>query len=140
MARSKYGARVEYSGPIFTKDVRKTFRQNARVMLLQIAEDGADMVKQELSGHRGAEAPHIADHIEGRVKSLSGKPWQLTAAASSQLHMLLPGHKGYMTFLETGIKGGKATAFRGIYAFRRVGTAIKRTRRASQADLTKGLN
>lgn len=140
MARSKYGPRVEYSGPLFEKDVKQTFRQNGRTMLLQIAEDGSDLVKQELASHRGSDAPHIADHIEGRVRSLKGKPWQLTSVVSSQLHMQLPGHKGYMTFLETSLKGGKPTSFRGIWAFRRVGNAIKRTRRVAAADLTKGLN
>lgn len=138
--QGKYGAKVTYSGPIFEKDVKKTFRQNARVMLLQVAEDGEQLVRSELSAHRGAEAPHISDHIEGRVKSLSGKPWQLTSVVTSQLHMTLPGHKGYMTFLETGMKGARQTTFRGLYVFRRVGSAIKRTRRAQQADLTKGLN
>lgn len=141
MARSKYGPRVEYSGPLFTVDVKKTFRQNARVMLLQIAEDGEQMVKAELAMHRGSVAPHISDHIEGRVKSLTGKPWALTSVVSSTIHLQLPGHKGYAQFLEDGHRGrsGIQTTFRGYFVFRRVGAAIKRTRRPAAANLVKGL-
>lgn len=140
MARSKYGSRVEYSGPFFEKSPSKTFRQNARAALLVMAQDGADLVQSELASHRGEQAPHIADHIEGRVKSLQGKPWALSSVVSSQLHLMLPGHKGYALFLETGQRGQRQTSFRGLYAFRRVANAMKRSRKVVAADLTKGLN
>lgn len=140
MARqSKYGPRVEYSGPFFEKDIRKTFRQNARTLVLQIAEDAEKLIEGELNQHRGPDAPHIADHIEARAQALTGKKWALTAVASSQLHLQLPGHKGYATVLETGDRQGRAWG-RALWVFRRVGSAIKRTSRTARADLTKGLN
>lgn len=137
---SKYGPRIEYSGPFFTKDIRKTFRANARDLVQSIAEDGASLVQQNLSPGNGRLTGRYADAVEGRATSLRGKHWALTAVVTSTRHLEMPGFKGYGLFLETGIKGRTQTAFRGLWVYRRVGNALKRGSRVARADLTKGLN
>lgn len=140
MARSKYGPRVEYSGPFFEKDIKRTFRQNARDLVKAIAEDGETLVKSNLTPGNGRLTGDYADAVNGRAVSLKGKKWALTAVVTSTRHLQMPGFKGFGLFLETGIKGAVKTAFRGLWVYRRVGQALKRSSRAARADLTKGLN
>ena len=140
MAKSPYGPRVEYSGPFFTKDIKKTFRQNARDLVLAIAEDGEQLVKANLTPGHGRLTGDYADAVNARVGSLKGKKWALTAVVTSTRHLTMPGFKGFGIFLESGIKGGRQTSFRGLWVYRRVGQALKRNSRAARADLTKGLN
>lgn len=138
--RSKYGPSIEYSGPFFEKDIRKTFRQNARDLVSAIAEDGEAMVKADLTPGHGRLTGDYAEAVQGRVKSLSGKKWALTAVVTSTRHLQMPGYRGYGKFLETGIKGQRQTRFRGYWVYRRVANALKRGSKAARADLTKGLN
>lgn len=137
---SKYGPRVEYSGPFFTKDIKRTFRQNARDLVQTIAEDGEALVKANLTPGRGRLTGEYSDAVNGRAVSLKGKKWALTAVVTSTRHLSMPGFKGYGIFLETGVKGGKQTSFRGLWVYRRVAQALKRSSRIARADLTKGLN
>lgn len=144
--RSKYGARIEYSGPFFEKDVRKTFRANARALVSAIADDGASMVRTNLP--KSADAPHYVDYVEGRAKSLRGKKWALTAVVSGTLHLHSKNFKGYGAVLETNepvtrrAKSGTTYTISGFgkWVYRRVGNALKRGSKAARADLTKGLN
>lgn len=133
------GGKVEYSGPLFTRDIRKTFRENARAMLQDIADDGALLIQQDLTPGHGRVTGEFADHVIGRVTSLRGKRWQLTSVVSSTVHLTMPGHRGFAQFLEDGTKGGTKTAYRGLFVFRRVAAAIKRTNRPDRADLMKRL-
>ncbi len=143
---SKYGARVEYTGPLFTVDVVKTFRQNARNLVEAIAEDGERMVQAMLP--RSSVAPHYADFVEGRAKSLSGNKWALNAVVTSKLHLSSKGYKGYGAVLETTdsfqrrSRSGNVYTVQGFgkWIYRRVGNALKRGSRAARADLAKGLN
>lgn len=141
------GTRVEYSGPLFEKDLTRTLRENMRKLVLTMAQDGAALAKQEFSnsfrGHGDRVAGGYAEAIEGRAQSLRGKPWALTSVVSSTRHLQMPGYKGYGQFLETGIRGGKwgvQTSFSGYWVYRRVGNAVRRSSRIARADLTKGLN
>lgn len=144
--RSKYGPSITYSGPLFEKDVRKTFRANARQLVEAIAEDGERMVREGIP--RSSVAPHYADFVHGRAKSLKGKKWALTAAVSGQLHLTAKGFKGYGRVLETNelvtrkSRSGTAYTFtgRGLWIYRRVQNALRRGSKAARADLTKGLN
>ncbi len=61
---SKYGSRIEYSGPLFTKDIKATFRQNARDLLSEMAADGAGLVQQNLTPGRGRLTGNYADLTE----------------------------------------------------------------------------
>lgn len=140
MARSKYGPRVEYSGPFFEKDIKRTFRQNARDFVEDIAEDGERLVRADLTPGHGRLTGEYADHVEGRVHSLKGKKWALTAVVTGTLHLQMTGHKGFGTFLETGVKGTKQTSFRGLWVYKRVAQALNRGSKLTRADLAKGLN
>ena len=136
---SKYGPAVTYSGPLFEKDVTKTFRQNARDLVSAIAEDGERMVKANLTTGNGRLTGRYADAIEGRAKSLRGTKWALTAVVTSTRHLQMPNYRGFGAVLESGIKGKRQTRFRGLWIYRRVSNALKRGSRAARADLTKGL-
>jgi hypothetical protein len=138
--RSKYGPSIEYSGPLFTKDVRQTIRGNARDLMLAIAQDGERMVKAELTPGNGRLTGQYADAVEGRAKSIKGKKWAVTAVITSTRHLQMPGYKGYGLFLETGIKGTTQTGFRGLWIYRRVANALRRGSKVARADLVEGLN
>ena len=133
------GGKIVYDGPLFTRDIQKTFRENARDMLQDIADDGALLIQQDLTPGHGRVTGEFADGVIGRVVSLRGKKWQLTSVVSSTLHMTMPGHRGFAQFLEDGTKGGVKTAYRGLFISRRVAAAIKRTNRPDRADLMKRL-
>lgn len=138
--RSKYGPSISYSGPFFEKDIRKTFRVNARDLVAAIAEDGERMVRADLTPGHGRVTGDYAEAVQGRVKSLRGKKWEVTAVVTSTRHLSMPNFRGYGLFLETGVKGGRKTSFRGLWVYRRVANALKRGSKAARADLTKGLN
>lgn len=137
---SKYGPSIKYSGPFFEKDVRKTFRSNARDLVAAIAEDGERMVRDDLTPGHGRVTGRYADAVEGRARSLSGKKWALTAVVSSTRHLQMPNFRGFGTFLETGLRGKVQTAFRGYWIYKRVANALRRGSKAARADLVKGLN
>jgi hypothetical protein len=125
--------KVETSGPFFRVDPRKTFRQNARVMLEAIAEEGEKAVKARApyyTGDKGDPNAHIRDYIRGRVKSLRGKPWALTAVVSSLFHMFNTyggRHYGYGRKLERKQR------------FFRRGIATVRKQRREAENLLRGL-
>lgn len=119
---------VEFSGPFFTKDIKKTFRQNARAMLDGMAREGEDAVKRESPVRTGA----FRAGVRGRVASLGGKPWMLTAVIS-QTHVYRWPKGGQKQY-----RGGKLEARR--HMFRRTASALRRSRAAAMADLTRGLN
>ena len=124
---------VELSGPFFTRDPRKTFRGNARVLLTAIAEEGEKATKARAPYYTGAGGDpdaHIRDYIQGRMKSLTGKPWVLTSVVSSLFHRYNTyngRHYGYGQRLE------RKTRF-----FRR-GIATIRKQRREATQLLKGL-
>jgi hypothetical protein len=146
MARVKYGPAITYSGPFFTKDIKKTFRANARTLVTALAEDGESLVRTNLP--KSAHAPHYTDHVEGRAKSLRGKSWALTAVVTGTLHLQSKNFKGYGSVLENTetvtrrSRTGTTYTIRGFgkWVFRRVGTALRRSSKIARADLTKGLN
>lgn len=125
--------KAETSGPFFTKDPRKTFRQNARVMLEAIAEEGEKAVQARApyyTGDKGDPNAHIRDFIRGRVRSLKGKPWALTAVVSSLFHMFNTQggkHYGYGRKLERKSR------------FFRRGIATVRKQRREAEHLLRGL-
>ena len=136
----KSGLSVEYTGPLFTKDVRKTFRANARDLVTAIAEDGEGLVKAELTVGHGRLTGRYADAVEGRARSLAGKKWALTAVVSSTRHLEMPNFRGFGTFLESGARGKVQSTFRGLWVYKRVASLLRRRSKAARADLVKGLN
>lgn len=122
--------KIEFSGPFFTKDIKKTIRTNIRHELLdKIASEGENSIRNAMPHKSGA----TAAGVRGRTKSLGGKQWQLTAVISQtrifpwKVHRSGSGNEIY--------RGGRLEAKQ--HQFRRVGSAL---RRAIKADLTKGLN
>lgn len=124
---------VELTGPFFQVDPRKTFRANAKVLLTAIAQEGEKEVKARspyYTGSKGDPTSHIRDDIVGRTKSLSGKPWALTAVVSSLFHMRHTyngKHYGYGMKLERK------------YRFFRRGVSVIRKQRREATQLLKGL-
>jgi hypothetical protein len=118
---------VDLSGPLFSRDVKKTVRNNIRRMLEGLAEEGERLARSAWPVLTGAGR----DHTEGRVRSLTGKPWFLTAVISAQHVYPWPngGAKQY--------RGGKAEQRVGM--FRRTASALRSARPVMTANLTKGL-
>ena len=119
---------IDISGPFFTKDVRKTVRENMRAALLATVAEGRDIVKQQLTPGHGYLTGALSDHIQASNKSLTGQPWALSAVVRSTVNQTMPGHKGYATKIE------------GKYGmFRNARSAMNRAGKLIKADYTKGL-
>jgi hypothetical protein len=88
MARTGITTTINNTGPFFTKDPAKTFRQNIRVMMAAIAAEGEADVKAQLAAGDAGRQPisllgdHVSGHVIGRTASLAGRNWQVTAVIS----------------------------------------------------------
>lgn len=125
---------VDLSGPFFTKDPAKTFRENVRRMLEGLAEEGANTVRAAWPKGSTPADPHPgagAAGTIGRIKSLSGKPWAMTAVVSATFVYPWP-HGGQKQY-----RGGKAEARVGM--FRRTANAMRSSRTVLAANLVEGL-
>ena len=95
------------SGPFFTKDPELTFRQNIRRALALAAQS----MEQDVRGGYPSSGQH-GGTIIGRVKSLEGKPWAMTAVVSQQY--VYPwknkGTRGFVGRAEAQYRGGKTEA------------------------------
>jgi hypothetical protein len=76
------GASIEMTGPLFAPNANETLRQNIRRMLQGLADEGVRMARANVSGHR--KTGDFEAGITGRVRSLRGAPWWLTAVVSQQ--------------------------------------------------------
>jgi len=135
------------TGPLFTKDVRRTVRENARSWLDTVAEQGEGYVRENTPVLTG----RLRDAIHGRTRSLAGKKWQLTAVVTSTVNQQMPRFRGYTTYIETGVwKGsgprGRATKedranrdYRGARMFRKAAARLRSSIRTHLLNLTKGL-
>ena len=119
---------IDLSGPFFTKDVKKTVRENMRVALMATAEQGRDIVKS-LTPVGPARGGHLRDHIVAVNKSQTGTPWHLTAVVKSTMNLTMPGFKGYTAYVETGVRRGSAVYRSGRMAGQRSG-------KVTSADIT----
>lgn len=141
MARRKIASTIDVSGPFFTNDPRKTFRQNARVMLAAIAAEGEADVKVQLVSAQGVRSPlryptargiRVSDHVVGRVKSLSGKPWQVTAVVSVNA-------SGASTRQAIGLMAAASYIERRNHVFRRTTSRLRKAKKLNAAELLKGI-
>lgn len=142
---------VELDGAVFTPRGRQTFRQNVRAMLADIAFSGETEARALVASHRRTGA--LEESIHGRVQSLNGRRWALTAVVSSQLNRTR-GRASYAGYIETGVRrrekrttvgkdgrertrnvGIRQGRFRGVQMFRQTARGL----RAGVPDLTKGL-
>jgi hypothetical protein len=80
VARAKPVLAVKLEGPFFTRDPRKTFRQNIRSYMDKVAEVAEADVQARLTGSREADVTRA--EVQGRTSSLAGKRWAVTARVS----------------------------------------------------------
>ena len=126
------------TGPFFQHDPKKTFRQNVRAMMDAVVEQGRADVVQQMRQGEGTREPiteigdRVSDHVRGRTSSLSGRRWAVTGVVSVNNAGFTPS-EGVSLMAAASIVESKT------HAFRRSSAAIKRSRRANQAELLKGL-
>jgi hypothetical protein len=122
---------IDVSGPLFQRDVRQTIRQNARTMLLALAEEGAGPIQAELRAHASSRPTHAYEGVKAELNAIDGQRWLVTSAIHQYHTYPWPGGGSKV------YKGGKLEARIGI--FRRVANAMRRSRKILAANLTKGL-
>lgn len=121
--------KVEFTGPFFTKDIKRTMRQNGQAMLRGMAAEGESAVKAQLGAQGSVKR---LGGVVGQMQSLTGKRWDVTMAIHST-------YKYPWANAGSGeYKGGKLEGR--YHAFRRVASALRRSAKIARADLTKGLN
>ena len=128
------------TGPFFTKDPRLTFRQNARVMLAAIADEGETDVKVQMEAGESGRKPistrvtpnRVAGHVVGRVKGMSGKPWAVTAVVSVN-------NSGFTKAQGKALMAAASRVEGEVHAFRKTTNRLKRSRKINAAELLKGL-
>lgn len=131
---------IDMSGPFFTNDPRKTFRQNARVMLKAVSEEGeADVRLQMRSGESGRATisskvtpDRVSGHVVGRVTALTGKPWQVTAVVSVN-------NTGMTKRQGTALMAAASRVEAQTHAFRRTTGRLRKAKKVNAAELLKGI-
>ena len=131
-------ASVEMRGPFFTRDPAKTFRQNVRTLMLEVANEGAKRVIARLRAGEDKRRPlsiggRVADLVEGRTHSLRGKAWLVTAVVSVNT-------AGRTAAEATAILAGAARIESREHPFRRVTSEIRSSRAANLSELLKGID
>jgi hypothetical protein len=125
------------SGPFFTKDPKKTFRQNVRDMMDQLAAAGESDVRAQMQAGEGSRKPlrgispdRVSGHVRGRVDSLAGKRWALNAVVSVNNSRL--SRQGGISLMAAASRVESET-----HAFRR--TAARSRKVSKMTDLMDGL-
>lgn len=118
---------VDLSGPFFQRDPGKTLYANIGRMLEGLAEEGERLVQSRYPVFSGDGKAGV----RGRVRSLTGKKWAVTAVIS-QTHVYPWPSGGAKQY-----RGGKTEARH--HMFRDTARALRRSRAVLSANLTKGL-
>lgn len=127
--------RVDFTGPFFERDPKKTLRQNIRTMLGALSEEMETDVKAQMDGKAGSIPSWTGwsrNHVVGRVESLSGKSWALTAVVSSNTAGM-----GRDDAIRT--RAAAASIEARFHPFRRTTSRAKRARAVIVANLTAGM-
>ena len=141
MARRKIASSIDLSGPFFTNDPGKTFRQNGRVMLAAIAAEGGSDVKAQLVSAQAGRSPlaqptfrgyRVSDHVVGRVKNLRGKPWAATAVVSVN-------NSGYTKRQGMSLMAAASYLEGRNHVFRRTTSRLRKAKKLNAAELLKGI-
>lgn len=138
MARRNDFVTTKLEGPFFRRDPVKTYRQNVRDFMDQVAKLGEDEVKAAMrSGESrrrpvssGVQPARVSAHVRGRTTSLAGKRWQVSATVSVS-GRTVAGRKQ-----SVALKAAAAEIEKREKAFARASSRINRVR----VDLAKGLN
>ena len=140
MASKRTVTSIHYDGPFFRKDPGKTFRQNVRVMMRALSEEGQQDVQTQLRHNEGRRAPiarlkyepRVSQHVVGRVKSLKGKVWAVTAVVSVN-------NRGFSKAQGISLMAAAANTERQTHAFRRTTSRLRKAKKVNAAELLKGL-
>lgn len=132
------GIQINFSGPFFQKDPEKTILENVEKMMQGIAEEGSEAARGGLmvgAAHRApirALGDRVADHVIGRVSSLTGRKWQ-TAAVVQVLNRGFSGAEARSLMAAASSVEGETRAFRSVARQLRSARAVLR------ANLTQGI-
>lgn len=131
-------ATVELTGPFFTVDVDKTLFENVHKMMEGIAEEASRAEREGYLTGAGQRdliretGDRVADHVEGRVVSESGKEWAATAVAGVT-------NIGYSARESRSILAAASYVESRTRAVGRTTRQIRSAKSVLQADLAKGL-
>lgn len=139
MARTRIVTAISLEGPFFTKDPAKTFRQNVRVLMDEIAELGEADVKAKLRqgeparrAMRGIQPDRVSAHVIGRTQNLAGKRWAVSAVVSVN-------NRGFSPKQGITLMAAAASIERRSHVFRRTTARLRRANKLNRAELLKGL-
>lgn len=129
---------VELSGPFFTKDVRKTVRQNIMDLMDGLAAEMERDVRSKIAGKETKGAmPYSTGwtrrHVIGRTRSVRGRRWQTWARVSVNT-------QGMTRRQAIRTKAAGASIERRWHIFRRETFRGRRIAKKAYADLTRGLD
>jgi hypothetical protein len=137
MANPRVDLKLE--GPFFERDPKQTFRQNVRRMLEGLSAEGQQTIRELLAAGEGTRLPiaripsdHVSEHVVGRVRSNSGRPWALTAVVSVN-------NSGLSRAEGISLMAAASVVERRVHAFRSLSSGIRRSRAVLSANLTAGL-
>lgn len=138
---------IRFEGPFFKGDPARTFRQNVRLMMDRIAEEGESAVLDNMGG--GPEALAVRPYVRGRTSSLSGRRWAVSGtvsvetsglAAKQAVRIMAIAAGRHKPVTSTGRHIGTTLGVEGrTRVFRRVSTAMRRSRKANMDELLRGL-
>ena len=132
------GWTAEVSGPFFTRDPRKVFRENVKDFMDEVARVGeAEVLAGMRSGEAvrrpissGVQPARVRAHVVGRTTSLRGKRWQVSAVVS------VSGRTVASRKQAIALRAAASEVERQTKAFSRASSRINRVKK----DLAKGLN
>lgn len=137
---SKLTGALHESGPFFRLDPVKTFRENVRLMMEAVAREGASDVQQRMRAdepkryriRRGG--GRVSDHVQGRVHSLGGHAWRVTAVVSVNAVDAVDEAHGKSIMAAASTVEGES------HPFRRMTASMRNARAVATADMAKGLD
>ena len=127
-------------GPFFQRDPGITFRQNVRRLMRAVAEEGEQDVVTQLRHNEGRRAPirlvrhepRVSQHVVGRIKSLKGKPWAVTAVISVN-------NRGFTPAQGISLMAAAVSTERETGAFKRTTARLRKANKVNVAELLKGI-
>jgi hypothetical protein len=131
---------IDKTGPFFTHDPVKTFRSNIRTMMAAVAAEGEADVSAQMRATEGGRQPisnnvqpnRVGRNVVGRVTSLRGKPWAVTAVVSVN-------NTGFSQAQGVALMAAAARVEAVTGAFRKTTSRVKSTRRVNVDELLKGI-
>lgn len=130
---------VELSGPFFQRDPAQTFSENIKRALEGFASEGQKVIASLLMSGAGGREPiyrlspdRVADHVVGRVQSLTGREWRATAVVSVN-------NSGLSADEGISLMAAASSLERRLGAFRKATRASRLTATVVRANLTKGI-